>query len=413
MHSHTERAINLSSSKLIVGSTFFIVALAFFLPAFPSRAAEKSPASEALVEAVISGIESNEAFLRSGSGEFLLEEHYHPQIDTQFEQPPAREGIKLVKPRQTRKLEILWGFDGEKVRCDRKELPSGKLVPGKKFEEKKEAYDGEVTTEFFVPYQQVMIRKGNTIIDYLPTDFGLRYEKKRLSQVLAGAQVSLVAKGEGPGGPDSLVVRLDFEEEGHWAIFWVDRNKGFYPTRRETYRNGRLSVVVEATELREYAQGVWFPQKATHTIYGLNSAGERIVLVQRILTAKQFKPNVEIEDRFFHLVLPKDTYVYDERIGAGYHLKSEAELSAEELLELSEGEPEIGPSASATLASPPEKSDETSSPQKSAPTPGPAVTGQKSQSKVLLLIGIVTIAAAILTIVVRRRKGASKGHSGG
>lgn len=136
------------------------------------------------------------------------------------------------------------------------------------------------------------------------------------------------------GGDDCIIVELydhspmpDVGAPGHerWTWFWVDPQKGFAVPRIRIWGRGSAyperTLLSETTSgLRQYAGGLWGPDKKTHCEYRLGpTSGKNYKESEEVVTySPDFQFNVPVEESDLQLTIPSGTVVTNELLQETY-----------------------------------------------------------------------------------------------
>lgn len=145
---------------------------------------------------------------------------------------------------------------------------------------------------------------------------GARPSEREARVMLPGAIVR--SKGEYKVRPQLEVVDgvpCHVVERAGYDVLWVDPSIGYLFRRRLYYDSpGRLAADLQHEEFREYAPGIWLPQRSKSQAYAserLNLPeykGKPNALLQHTLVAARFN---DLPDSYFNVPIPEQATVHD------------------------------------------------------------------------------------------------------
>jgi len=155
------------------------------------------------------------------------------------------------------------------------------------------------------------------------TAFGLDYRGNPWSEALQELMSQIEVKGV---NEDDWYV-LEINDQTHNVIrLWIDPSKGFLVRRRiEYWPSGEVKEWQNMDELKEYADGVWMPTKATRRFYSSTDRyGTHIVHTQSVATVRELRVNTGLSEDDFTLHLPAGTVVYNQGLDRWYTVDDES-----------------------------------------------------------------------------------------
>ena len=246
-----------------------------------------------------------------------------------------------------------------------------------------------------------------------PDDFFAELQNRPIVDWLKEDQVTVSPTVETVAGRPCYVIECVNDRHSLRGKLWISPDFGFRPVKMEYYLSNGAFCSHTVTEMKEVAQGVWFPTKGTKEWHIPNPPGSESLVLYSVaefeVDPTSLKVNSGVSDDEFVFTFPKGTQVYD-RIADLLYVVGEG-LAEEDVDDLIEGPGEVKTPEAGEGATPipPEKAvepREVGRERQTAPTAQPAEPGPNIR---FLLAGLtVGVVAALALIFLWRRRQKSK-----
>ena len=351
-----------------------------------------------LLDAVISGDQQ----IQNYQADFDIEETFMPDFDRKYPTPKQR----LLNMRFTKESEKYFYDIRVKAPEDQwSEFPEWSY---------KDAFNGQIRTQFN-PVNQFGDVFANPFSHAfpIPQDFGLSLgsRDKNLGEDLSQSEIHSIEPVTHNGHQCYHVVAT--KAQGKSVEVWIDPAIGFRTRAMTLFNiNGGRSYEVEA-EFTQNSEGIWFPTSGTARLYGNNNQGERAVSTLRKLSVREVEINNELTTEDLTIDFPPGSKVFDHIVGIGYEVGVtsiegvlEDQLDAVALAAKNNHFVQAPPPATIDRKTVPEKvipSETATTIAENFETPV-SLDLKKKQKGPLFLITVATIAAAVIILILVKRR---------
>jgi hypothetical protein len=146
----------------------------------------------------------------------------------------------------------------------------------------------------------------------LPNDSWFR-QRNRVPGIFESAGMAVLETPQAAGGANCVVVSLP----GKQTIF-MDPQKAYTVLKRQFMRNGVIGSEVEAQDLQQLADGLWFPRRVVMTIYGSKDEAGGRYLGKPAFRVIDEVTRVELNNpahlKFFSVDVPPGAMVSDQTL---------------------------------------------------------------------------------------------------